>query len=639
MMKNLVLTADPNSEHIPKPLDLIRLAPMPGDRAQLVVAIYHSPGPNHLSKIMDLGPAFYYARKVEDKWVADVRPPQLGSPISLNSFLDFAIGATQCLEMIHHGMGVIHGEIRGDSFHFNQETGKVMLMIVGSGLRSFEHGLTSTGWSTLSKELGAKNKLLYISPEQTGRMPAEPDARTDIYSLGVLFWILLTQSPVFDGDSPLDIVQGVLGKKIPNVSTIRLDVPDVLGKVIQKCTAKNVGDRYHSISGLRHDLVKVHEFLCSGNWQALKEWRIASRDVSSFFLLPSMMIGRQKERAELLKVIERVAKSHALSQRGATNRFSDASSLSNEYLDAADLSASDGGSSEAGGNLQSGSYTATIGSDPRSRSSVIPSVYSTDSQALPGDLIISNRIAAKPWDRHQSMSLETRSLVNSLGEERESRLAPMTDASSSLSRQLGSAKFRRRGHCEVVLVEGAGGLGKSCLVQSVLADSRRSGYCATAKFDTARRVAYGPLLKLLSSLFRQVWGERNTETLFHQALKQYIRPVWPMLHKLLNLPEFLIGPVDATIARTMSNASGSTMQARSRAPGIMQRRGSSPGRTPTPPSSSYRGSVVSTSSSQEYLRTGTSTKSIRLMNTFLDVLRVFAHHKFLCFVLEDLHFA
>lgn len=242
VMKNLITTADPNRDHTIKPLDLIRLAAQPGDRGQLIVAIYEYPGKSCLPRIMDLGPAYYRSRKIGDRWVAHIKNEfHLEPPISLNLFLDFAIGATQCLEMIHHGMGIIHGEIRGDSFHFNGDTGKVKLVIFGSGLRSFEHGLTSTGWSSLSKEIGAKNKLLYISPEQTGRMPAEPDARTDIYSLGVLFWVLLTQSPVFDGDNPFDIVQGVLGKRIPNVSNIRLDVPDVLGRIIQKCTAKNVG--------------------------------------------------------------------------------------------------------------------------------------------------------------------------------------------------------------------------------------------------------------------------------------------------------------------------------------------------------------------------------------------------------------
>lgn len=132
--------------------------------------------------------------------------------------------------------------------------------------------------------LGAKQKLVYISPEQTGRMPAEPDTRTDIYSLGILFWQLLTQQPVFQATTPLDIIQCVLGKRIPLVSSTRLDAPEVLAKMIQKCTSKNIQDRYHSVSGLRHDLQGVKEHLAKGDNLALKAWNIASRDVSSFFM-------------------------------------------------------------------------------------------------------------------------------------------------------------------------------------------------------------------------------------------------------------------------------------------------------------------------------------------------------------------
>lgn len=194
--KNLIATADPHGVHNVKPIDLLRLNPQPGDRAPIIVAIYEHPGENYLFKALDLGPAFYYAKKVEDRFEAYRKNDfSLATPISLMHFLDFAIGATQCLEILHHGHNMVHGEIRADAFHFNIETNKVKLISFGSGVRSFEHGLTSTGWSTLSKELGAKNKLVYISPEQTGRMPAEPDTRTDIYSLGVLFWMLLTHNP------------------------------------------------------------------------------------------------------------------------------------------------------------------------------------------------------------------------------------------------------------------------------------------------------------------------------------------------------------------------------------------------------------------------------------------------------------
>ncbi|KAK2780086.1 sensor histidine kinase response [Colletotrichum kahawae] len=638
--KNLFATADPNGHHIVKPLDLIRLAPHPGDRGSIVVAIYQHPGQNYLFDLIDLGPAFYKARKVDDRYEAYRRDKlHLKEPINLQEFLDFAIGASQCLEILHYGQVITHGEIRPDSFHFNIDTNSVKLINFGTGTRSFEGGLSSTSWSSLSKELGAKNKLLYISPEQTGRMPAEPDSRTDIYSLGVVFWTLLTQQPVFEGETPLDIVQGVLGRRIPNVSQVRLDIPDVIGRIIQKCTAKNVADRYHSASGLKHDLLKVQQFLTDGDWLALKEWKIGEKDISSFFILPSMMIGRQKERAEVIRVIERVAKSHSMNQKSANNRFSDGSQLSAELPDCADLS-SEGASSAEGTTRRSGSFTHTTSSDPRqSKASFVPSILS-DTQTISGDTIASSNSGplgrmTRPWERHQSVSIETRSLIDGIGTPTDSnRHSAVESSSSSLSRQLGSAKFRRRGHCEIVLVEGAGGLGKSCLYQSVLAEARRRGYCATAKFDTARRTAFGPLLKLLSSLFKQVFGERNTDTPFHQALKQYVRPVWPTLHKVLGLPDFLIGALDNSLPRSVSITQGSNQTRNIRAG--LKRRGSSPGSSP---SRLAKPTVISSQASQDFLRAGGATKTMRLMNTFLDVLRMFTSHKFICFVLDDLHFA
>ncbi|OIW27385.1 hsp90-like protein [Coniochaeta ligniaria NRRL 30616] len=637
--KGLASSTDPEGEHIAKPIEFVRLPPLPGDRGPIVVAIHRFPGENHMFRLIDLGPAFYWARKVEDRWEAIVKDDfRLDPPVSLEHFLDFAIGASQCLEMIHHGQGVVHGEIRGDAFHFNLDTNQVKLTSFGSGLRSFEHGLTSTGWSSLSKQLGAKNKLLYISPEQTGRMPAEPDSRTDIYSLGVLFWTLLTQRPVFDGDSPLDIVQGVLGRRIPNVTAYRMDVPDVIGRIIQKCTSKNVNERYHSASGLRYDLVQVQQYLAAGDHAALKEWQIGSKDVSSFFILPTRMIGRDKERAELLKVIEKVARRHSLHHGGNGKSFSDGSTLSNEILESAELS-SDGTSSGDGRSRKSGSFIFPMPSDARTKA-YFPSIALSSESAgetsssgnstnpMTGTL----RLSRNPG-RNQSMSFENRSD----GAETPRHSSGM-DSSASLSRQLGTAKLRRRGNCEVVVIEGAGGLGKSCLVQSVLADARRRGYCATAKFDTARRQAFGPLLKLLSSLFRQVWGERNTDTPFHQTLKQYVRPAWPMLHQVLGLPEFLLGPADAPLVRSPPSPQSS---AQSKTISSLKRKAGSQGLSQD--SSSGHSFILknhrTSASSHDFLSGGSSTKSIRLMNTFLDVLSLFTHQKFICFCLDDLHFA
>ncbi|KHO01898.1 ATPase-like, ATP-binding domain protein [Metarhizium album ARSEF 1941] len=647
--KNVVGTADPLGEHIAKPIDLLRLNPGPGDRKHITVAIYHYPGANYLSKVLDFGPAYYKARKEGDRYVS-YRPSvlsRLQPPINLEYFLDFAIGAVQCLEIIHHGQGIIHGEIRGDAFHFNADENKVRIVAFGSGLRSFEHGLTSTGWLTLSKELGVKNKLLYISPEQTGRMPAEPDTRTDIYSLGILMWTLLTQQPVYTGETPMDIIQGVLGRRVPNVATVRMDIPDVIGRIIQRCTAKNVADRYHSASGLRHDLVKVQQLLSDGDSTALKDLEIGTKDISSFFILPTNMIGRTAEHNELIKAIDRVSRSHFLGSN--RSRFPDASGLANELVVTDDVSSEGGASSVEGTNRRSGSFNMGGGGSSEykfPRNSFHPSILS-DTQTVSNETVSSNQSGpqlrpTRPWERHHSISLDTASAAESASGPEGSRMGMTESSGSSLSRQLGAAKFRRRGQCEVVTIEGAGGLGKSFLVQSVLGEARRRGYCATAKFDTARRTAFGPLLKLLSSLFRQVWGETNTETPFHQVLKHYVRPVWPMLHRVLGLPEFLLGPPDSASSLVRTSTNNSQQQAcgpRSGGKFNGKRRGSSPGSSPGPLSRQVAASAAGCQSSQDYLCAGTSTKTTRLMNTCLDILRVFTTHKFICFCLDDLHFA
>ncbi|TQV95001.1 sensor histidine kinase/response regulator [Cordyceps javanica] len=636
--KSFLAKADPNARHIVRPLDLIRLPPTSADRGALVVAIYQRIGHNYLLDVLDMGPALYRARKDGESFQSyselESAPKQA---ISLEHFLDFAIGAAECLEILHHHHGIIHGELRGDAFHFNVEANRVRIVSFGTGLRSFEHGLTSTGWSTLSKEIGAKNKLLYISPEQTGRMPAEPDSRTDIYSLGVLLWTLLARQPVFSGDTPLDIVQGVLNKKIPNVTTIRLGIPDVIGRIIQRCTAKNVADRYLSASGLRHDLVLVQEHLGKGDLQALVDMQIGSKDVSSFFLLPTVMVGRDKERNELLRVIDRVFRSHSIQAKDTHPRSSDGSSFFNDAFLPDDASSEGASSIGDGITRRSGSFTHTSISDQKIFKSSFQSSAPADSQNSDSastshsiNTLPAPRITRR-WERHQSMSNDTNSAADSSGHD--GSRGGIESGASTLSRQLGTAKFRRRGQCEVVVIESAGGLGKTCLIQSVLPDIRRRGYSAMAKFDSARRTAHGPLIKLLSSLFKQVWGERNTDTPFHQALKQYVRPVWPVLHKTLGLPEFLLGPADTVASRTISLSQNSGLRNNSRGG---KRRGSSPGISPNP---SAGGTSVASQTAHDFLRAGVSTKTKRFVNTFLDVLRVFTNHKLICFCLEDLHFA
>jgi serine/threonine protein kinase len=648
--KNLSRSVDPHGDHIVRPVDLLRLSSQQGDKGPIVVAIFESAGINMLLKYMDFGPAWYRSAKCKDNEQMD-EPDTLIEPILLPIFLDFAIGATECLEILHHGQRIVHGEIRGDAFHFNEELGQVKLINFGSGLRSFEHGLTSSGWSALSKEAGAKIKLSYISPEQTGRMPAEPDSRTDIYSLGILFWTLLTQQPAFDGSNPMDIIQGVLGRRLPSVSSVRLDVPDVIGNIISKMTAKSISERYHSASGLRHDLLEVQKLLGDGDSIALKNWKIATKDVSSFFILPNVMIGRSHEHDEIVKVIDKVSKRHIIGQKQGVYSLSSGSSL----LDGAEASSHSGSSSRD----ERRDSVAAMGYDPVdlrpqiSNSSFMLPTSATSSQHNSHDSqdSVHSFTQLRPWERNNVISYESRSSVDGSGVEGDGAHSS-SDGVGSLKSQKNHPKFRRQGRCEVISIAGAAGLGKSCLVQSVQVEARRRGYFASSKFDQARSTAFGPVLKLLSSLFKQVFSESDTDTPFHRLLKQYVRPAWPMLSKVLGLPEFLLGGSASSLrgqllpgadkSSVYSKNQSSKQMGKNPSPGYNKSiRSDYPRRDSSPTSS--RGSLYSMSlgaqSSHDFLLSGSATKSMRLMNTFLDVLRTFAQHKFICFCLDDLQFA
>jgi serine/threonine protein kinase len=620
-------SVDPDGNHIVRPLDMVRLASQHGDKGAIIVCIFEDPGPNYLPKLVDYGQAWFQVSRHGDK-VEAFRDEtfEVGPPVSLQIFLDFAIGASECLEILHHGQEqIVHGEIRGDAFHMNRETGKVKMLNFGSGLRTFEHGLLSTGWSVLSKELGIKVKLQYMSPEQTGRMPAKPDSRTDIFSLGILFWQMLTQQEAFDGET-MDIVRGVLGRRLPLVSEIRLDVPEVIGRIVQKATAKAVGDRYHSASGLRHDLVEVRRLLGTGDSAALRHWQIATKDISPSFILPTVMIGRNAEHDIVVKAIEKVSRRHRISHKPEISR----TSLSEKRFAKLD------GALDTGEN--SGDEDNTSSADGRTNSQAALEVtfgelgtYKANSSKPRSTAIPAHNLKDSPDQIRSGSNLNLALEVGSIAEMASGESAALltsTDSVGSLIRRNTSRKLRKKdGRCEIVSIVGAAGLGKSCLVQSVQVEARRRGYFASSKFEHGEKTPFGPLLKLLSSLFQQVFSESKIDPVFHQVLKQYVRPSWPLLHKILRLPEFLLGP---RVASHMTNLSEEIMGTRS----DLRRPDSSSASS----LSSYNISLGA-QSSQDFLRAGSSTKSMPLINTFLDVLRIFTEHKFVCFCLEDLQFS
>jgi hypothetical protein len=176
---------------------------------------------------------------------------------------------------------------------------------------------------------------------------------------------------------------------------------------------------------------------------------------------------------------------------------------------------------------------------------------------------------------------------------------------SSLLRTVSNTrKFRHKARCEVVAISGATGLGKSRLVQSIQSTARRSGYFATAKFDTNRRAPFEPILRLMSSLFRQIFSEADVLTDFHNSLRGFLKNtgVWTVLRTYLDLPDWLLNTGASKSQKVVETSRGTERDRRASSPAI------------------HCGSSGHTA--EAWLRSGGASKSSKFMNVFIDVLRL-----------------
>jgi len=147
--------------------------------------------------------------------------------------------------------------------------------------------------------------LAYISPEQTGRTARGLDARTELYSLGVtLFEVLSGQRPFPDQDA-LALVYAHLAKTPPPLESMVPDVPGVVARILERCLEKHPERRYQTTKGLGADLSRAL-FQLTERGQ-LEPFSIGQKDFSPKLQLPQALVSREKESLELTAAFERAA--------------------------------------------------------------------------------------------------------------------------------------------------------------------------------------------------------------------------------------------------------------------------------------------------------------------------------------------
>ena len=188
-----------------------------------------------------------------------------GTPVPINEAVEIVSGVLSALEY-SHAAGLVHRDIKPGNIMLTTD-GKVKVMDFG-----IARALTDSQ-ATMTQTNAVVGTAQYLSPEQA--RGEQVDARSDLYSTGVVLFELLTGQPPFRGDSAVAVAYQHVSALPPTPSSITPDVPEALDRVVMKALAKNREDRYSSAASMRADLIRASRG-ADVNAPATKVWAAAA---------------------------------------------------------------------------------------------------------------------------------------------------------------------------------------------------------------------------------------------------------------------------------------------------------------------------------------------------------------------------
>ncbi len=210
------------------------------------------------------------------------------------------LGLTPKLQIAHdlanilskvHEQNILHLDLNSNNILIKEHPHTVYIIDFGSAER------TDSGRYHHVQAQKMMGTLPYIAPEQTGKINRAVDERSDLYSLGIVLYELMTGQLPYNSTNPVDLIHSHIAKDPVPPSEILSDIPRGVSGIILKLLLKNKEDRYQSSDGLLLDLKKCLAALSLD--EPIESFKLGQGDRFAKFDFPPALYGRDKEMREL----------------------------------------------------------------------------------------------------------------------------------------------------------------------------------------------------------------------------------------------------------------------------------------------------------------------------------------------------
>ncbi|MGI6777016.1 MAG: helix-turn-helix transcriptional regulator [Acetivibrionales bacterium] len=211
-------------------------------------------------------------------------------PVDLPEFLKIATQLAETLAQLHQN-GIIHRDLKPENILIHPDTGIGHIIDFSSAV------LFTLGSKNYLSSNNPTGTLEYMAPEQTGRLSVGIDQRSDLYSLGVVFYEIITGQLPLQAENPAEWIHAHITKTPQLPNKVNPDILPVISDIIMKLLAKAAEDRYQSAYGLLWDLKECERQLTQTG--RIELFPIGRADIFVRFRLPRKLYGREKEKEAL----------------------------------------------------------------------------------------------------------------------------------------------------------------------------------------------------------------------------------------------------------------------------------------------------------------------------------------------------